>query len=253
MITTYFYIDTISAQESSAPPALKVNNIKKGEPMIQDIRRLFLSFVLVVAVMYTTDGFAVGGRYFSDFFRVEGGFVKVYLAEMEVILLASVVLGLSFGRIFCGWLCPLAAVFNFLAPMSRRHAKLDRRWKYVALAGTALLLYYSPSIELSFPFAISPRYLAIALLLAIVLSSLLYGRVFCTSLCPVGGWFSALGKLAVFRLRVGEECTGCGRCNRVCEMHLDVARGRDLHECSLCWACVEECPYRAIKLRFILS
>jgi ferredoxin-type protein NapH len=221
--------------------------------MIQDIRRLFLSFVLVVAVMYATDGFSVGGRYFSDFFRVEGGFIRVYLAEMEVILLASIFLGLSFGRIFCGWLCPLAAVFNFLAPMSRREATLDRRWKYATLAGTALLLYYSPGIELSLPLEVPPRYLAIALLLVIVLSSLVYGRVFCTSLCPVGGWFSALGKLAVFRLRVGEECTACERCNRVCEMRLQVAHAKSLHECSLCWACVEECPYRAIRLRFILS
>ena len=221
--------------------------------MIQDVRRLFLTFVLVVSVMYVTGGFAVGGYYFSDFFKIEGSFVKVYLAEMEIILLASIFLGLSFGRVFCGWLCPLAAVFNFLAPMSRRQTRLDRRWKYATLAGAALLLYYHPSIQVGLPAGVSPRYIVAALLLGIVLSSLVYGRAFCTSLCPVGAYFSILGKLAVFRLRVGEECTTCERCNKVCEMRLDVAHSKDMHECSLCWACVEECPYKAIKLRFILS
>jgi polyferredoxin len=221
--------------------------------MIQDVRRLFLTFVLVVSVMYVTDGFAAFGHYFSDFFKVEGAFFQVYSAEMKVLLLASVFLGLSFGRVFCGWLCPLAAVFNFLAPMSRRRANVDKRLKYVILAAVALLLYYSTTTGLSFASEITPRYVALGGLFAIVLSSLVYGRVFCTSFCPLGGWFSLLGKLAVFRLRIGEECTTCERCNRVCEMNLDVAHGRELHECSLCWACVEECPYKAIKLRFILS
>ncbi|WP_456474401.1 4Fe-4S binding protein [Candidatus Pyrohabitans sp.] len=221
--------------------------------MIQDARRLFLTFVLVVSVMYITDGFAAFGHYFSDFLKAGDAFFRVYSKEVQIILLVSIFLGLSLGRVFCGWLCPLAAIFNFLAPLCRRRSRLDKRLKYAVLALVALLVYDLAIYGTSFLSLQVGKYIALGGLSLIVLSSLAYGRVFCTSLCPVGAWFSLLGKLAVFRLRIGEECTTCERCNRVCEMRLDVAHGRDLHECSLCWACVEECPYKAIKLRFILS
>ncbi len=219
--------------------------------MLQDLRRLFLSAVFVTSVMYVTGGFSVAGYRFGDIFGVADGFLRIYLPEIELLLLLALFLGMSFGRLFCGWLCPLSAIFGFLEPLSKRRRWHGRWWyrlKYLTLLITVVLVYYAATSGLPVPmWAIA--YAGLGLLGGLVVLEVVYPRLFCTSLCPVGGFFSALGKLSAFRLHVDEECTACGRCNEVCEMNVDICGRRRLNECSMCLACIEECPYRSISIR----
>ncbi len=219
--------------------------------MLQDARRLFLSAVFVVSVMYVTGGFAIAGYSFSDVFGVSEGFFRIYLPEIELLLLLSVFLGMSFGRLFCGWLCPLSAIFGFVEPLGKKrrwHGKVWFRLKYASLAAGLALLYYAMTAGVPVPVELA-AYAGMGLLGALVVLEVAYPRLFCTSLCPVGGFFSAVAKLAVFRLHVDDECTACGRCSRVCEMNVDICGRKRLNECSFCLACIEECPYRSISVR----
>ncbi|NOZ82419.1 MAG: 4Fe-4S binding protein [Euryarchaeota archaeon] len=219
--------------------------------MLQDIRRLFLSAVFVTSVMYVTGGFSVAGYRFGDIFGVSDGFFRIYLPEIELLLLLAVFMGMSFGRLFCGWLCPLSAIFGFVEPLSKKrrwHGRVWFRLKYVSLAVAVVLVYYATTAGLPVPVGMI-AYAGLAAVAVLVVLEVVYPRMFCTSLCPVGGFFSAVAKLAVFRLHVDEECTACGRCNEVCEMNVDICGRKRLNECSVCLACIEECPYRSISIR----
>lgn len=93
--------------------------------------------------------------------------------------------------------------------------------------------------------------------LGVVVSSLLAlmalvawrGRVFCTTVCPVGtflGWFA---RVSPFSLAVDTSvCVKCGRCTGVCKTGcLDGKAGTlDNSRCVRCFNCVSDCPKDAI-------
>lgn len=217
----------------------------------QEVRKLLLSFSLVASVMYFTGGFSILGIHFGGIFQVEDSFLRVYSEQLYLLLLLSATMGLALGRVFCGWLCPITAIMNLTSVFGER-TEIDPRTKYAIYAFTALALYLSYEGWLSLSSeAIKMSF--ILLLLLIIVFSFMFSRFFCTHLCPLGAHFSLLGLFRIFRLNVGEECRGCRKCNQVCEMGIDVMNSKPMYECSLCWNCVKACPYKAIKLRFILS
>lgn len=215
---------------------------------VQEARLLILSFSFVAGVMYITDGFSILGIKFSQIFSHS---IREYNDQLQIILLLAIFLGLSFGRVFCSWLCPVATVMNFTSAFTRKRIT-DGLWtKYISLGIFAALLYagFSGYLSVSMP---ALKNLFLAILIFSFATSLVSPRLFCTHLCPVGAFFSVLGIFSIFKLRVGDECRQCRKCNEVCEMNLDVAGQRGLNECSLCWRCVEACPYKTIKLRCII-
>lgn len=233
--------------EIKFPLDIKLNVSKVDSMGVQEARKLFLGLTLVASVMYFTDGFSIMGIYFGELFSVEN-FLQVYSRQLYLLLLLSLLLGLTMGRVFCGWVCPITAVMSFTS--FGKSIRLPLQTKYLFLIATALAIYSS------YRGWISPSSEAIRLTFGgivgfAVASSLFTSRFFCTNLCPVGAYFSLLGILRAFRLKVGEECKGCRKCNHVCEMSIDVMNSKPMYECSLCWNCVDTCPYKAIKLKFI--
>ena len=101
-------------------------------------------------------------------------------------------------------------------------------------------------------------FLAGAGVLGVVISSLLAltalvawrGRVFCTTVCPVGTVLGWLARISPFRLVVDTSvCVKCGRCTGVCKTGcLDGKAGTlDNERCVRCFNCVSTCPKDAIK------
>lgn len=101
-------------------------------------------------------------------------------------------------------------------------------------------------------------FLAGAGVLGVVISSLLVltalvawrGRVFCTTVCPVGTVLGWLARVSPFRLAVdASACVKCGRCTGVCKTGcLDGKAGTlDNERCVRCFNCVSACPKDAIK------
>ncbi|HAE21228.1 MAG TPA: hypothetical protein DCG47_02750, partial [Spirochaetaceae bacterium] len=75
------------------------------------------------------------------------------------------------------------------------------------------------------------------------------GRLFCSTLCPVGAVLGALQRIALFKPRLDEKlCTSCGACARVCTAHCIDTRARvlDSDRCVSCFSCLSVCPTSAL-------
>lgn len=163
------------------------------------------------------------------------------------------------GPAWCSHLCYLGAADLQVA--RRKPARALPGWMTRAawamlpvMVGVALLLRLLGA---------SPRTAAIAALAylgmglgVMVLASRRYGQmVHCNLWCPMGLLAKLLGKLSLFRLRIGADCTACGACTPACRY--DALRpahwenGRPGFGCALCGDCLGRCPQRAIRLGFV--
>ena len=93
--------------------------------------------------------------------------------------------------------------------------------------------------------------LLVALLAGVVALDLVAPRFWCRYLCPLGTLLGWLGRSPVLRKLVGPGCTSCGRCVAQCKMAAIAPKGfrSDPADCVQCFACVGECPERAIDLQ----
>ena len=86
---------------------------------------------------------------------------------------------------------------------------------------------------------------AAALVLAVTFTSRGWCRI-----CPVGTVAAQAGE-GRHLLQVASSCRGCGACEKVCPMHLDIAvhrhAGTQPHrDCLKCSTCVKICPSQAL-------
>jgi ferredoxin-type protein NapH len=138
------------------------------------------------------------------------------------VLLAIVLLSaLTYGPVYCEWLCPFKIVTEFQAPSS-------------ALAIFQIATFVSLFIGL-----------------VVVLPLLSRRRVQCGLFCPFGAMQSLLNKINIFEVRIDtEKCSGCQRCLRSCPtFSLDessLKTGKPLLTCTKCAACIDACTKGAI-------
>ncbi len=82
----------------------------------------------------------------------------------------------------------------------------------------------------------------LAYILLIFAGALVFSRLWCRMICPLGAFFAIVSKGA-FLERKTEACTGCGLCRKACRMGAIRDDGSyQKSECILCMDCVEACP-----------
>ena len=184
-----------------------------------------------------------------------------------------VVYGLIRGRVFCGWVCPVnlfLEIIDFLRKKLRikveervlpRHVKV-----YVAVGVLVLSLLLSfPVFEALSPISFLNKGLVLGslvggvTLLAIIVVELFWGhRVWCRSICPLGGFYEVVGKVGLVNVRIDhDKCIGCNKCKGAClcdpEILDAVVAGEDVMvragDCMLCGKCVEACPTAALAIK----
>jgi polyferredoxin len=211
------------------------------------------------------------GHFTSFFAWVRGGGWDTLLPAGLVIILGAIALSLLFKRGFCGWLCPLGTVWELGALAGRKlmGGRDIRLPKWLDIAGRSLryviaglILMGLMSVPLSeavgfreLPYMwtadikivtglISPVFLVLFALGFVI--SMIFGPLWCRFLCPLGGWYSALGIASACAVeREDELCIDCGKCNRVCHAFVDVEHTRRRvwqPECDGCMDCVRVCP-----------
>ncbi len=229
-------------------------------------------FAMLVAVGFL--GFYVGGcpcpvgslqntvLYLGDV----AGHVTAYVQ-----LGAVMVVTLLFGRVFCGWGCPLGATQFFLF---RKERSGKNRWleiprgqhnvlrlaKYgVLLALVGLVIVTGqPVFEQVDPFRVLFNLdfrwgLPLVFLIALVVASVVIGFPFCKYLCPLGAFLGLLQRLSIFKLRFSGSCTNCNLCSSVSCDYGAIEPGT-MHptinqmECVRCGECASRCPHGAISL-----
>lgn len=95
--------------------------------------------------------------------------------------------------------------------------------------------------------------LIVGLMFALVTVMALYrGRLYCNTICPVGGLLALVSKASFFRLDFKEEsCTVCGACATVCKAEcIDIKhRTLDFSRCVSCYNCLRACPENSFEFK----
>ena len=204
-------------------------------------------------------------------FLAKGQFVPAVLAGSVVIVIATVVATLLFGRLYCGVCCPLGllqdvafALFKHKSQDVRTTARtIVRSVVLAAFVAVGLCGFGFSWIE---PYGLFGRiatslWIALTFGLAIVALAAWRGRVWCNWVCPVGTFLGWLSRCAPFRLKIDEsKCIGCKQCERMCRasaIRIDGVRLRqgdggqaggeiDPTLCVQCRDCTVLCPKGAI-------
>ena len=196
------------------------------------------------------------------------------------LFIALIALTLLARKAFCGWACPLGAVFEWTGRLGRRvfkretfqglwviPPKVDGALKIVlrcivtavilgATWATGELVFrgYDPYYILFSAHGHDVRMWSYGILAALLVLGMLIPLAWCKYLCPLGAvlWpFSAAGRLRLERSE--DHCTGCGSCDQACPQALDVSEALGVRsgECTLCLECTAACPAPgALELRW---
>lgn len=186
-----------------------------------------------------------------------------------VIMSLAFLLALLFGPVFCGWLCPLGSLQEWVGKLGKRlfgkkynhfiPGKVDRilryarylvlLWVVIMTAFTAKLIFQDvdPYYALFNFFTGEVSLIALSVLFATVIGSLFVERPWCKYLCPYGALLGLFNFTRVFRIkRKAETCIDCGICDRECPMNINVSEKQIIHDhqCISCMKCTSDaaCP-----------
>lgn len=192
--------------------------------------------------------------------------VLSYLASALTVVVFYFFLG---GRSFCGWVCPVGLLTE-LADRLRKWLGTGKptlpltinRWT-LTLVLVAAALTSVPLFEVVSPIGMVGRAIAFGTVLpllfvgGILLCELVVSqRVWCRSLCPLGGLYALVGRFSPVRVGFSpERCTHCNDCLQVCPVQevllpslekgaLQVTAG----DCTRCMACQDVCPAKALTI-----
>ncbi len=196
--------------------------------------------------------------------------------------LVLILMTLVFGRVFCGWICPLGTLQQLsawlLAPRSRRESlrvNRYRRWyatKYIILV-VLLVLALAGSLQTGLldPLSVLARgigaavwpalpggrpmpggWLAAGFLFGILLASRWIPRLFCRAFCPLGALLGFFARFSLLRIhRDATSCTNCQLCTVACQGADEPLGEHRISECMVCLNCTVSCPEQAIGYNFL--
>lgn len=173
------------------------------------------------------------------------------------------------GRTFCGWVCPVGLITELMDKLrcrlgtGRRTFPLSgTRWSLWTVIAVSLLAGV-PLFEIVSPIGMAARAIMFSswqplffLLAIVVVEVAIARRIWCRSLCPVGGLYALLGRFSPLKIGFTKDrCTACGACSEVCPVE-EVLEPSLVHgarqvvsgDCIRCGDCSDVCPTRALTV-----
>ena len=198
-----------------------------------------------------------------------GTFVQKIHESAFVLMVIGFVLAILFGPVFCGWVCPLGTIQEWVAKwgkklFKRRYnhfvpARIDsvlRYARYLVLAwvvyvtatsGTLIFADYDPYFALFNFWSTEVSWTALGILGLTLGLSLFVERPWCKYACPYGAVLGITNLFRVFKIKRAEStCKADGACSIMCPMNIPVDTVKTVrdHQCISCLECTSEaiCP-----------
>ncbi|WP_319415747.1 4Fe-4S binding protein [Marispirochaeta aestuarii] len=261
---------------------------RKGISLRRVVQIFFLLLITLIAVNHTLEERGIeiplvgsaslhavcpfGGVVSIYQYAAAGTFTKKIHESSFILMIIVFALALAFGPVFCGWICPLGTVQEFISRIGRRifgkrHNSFipraaDRYLRYLrylvlgwviyatAVSGVLVFADYDPYYALFNFWTGEVAVSAFVILALVLLAALFVERPFCKYACPYGAVLGLFNIVRVFGIkRNTDTCINCRACDRACPMNIQVStagRVRD-HQCISCLECSSEtaCPVPA--------
>ena len=202
-------------------------------------------------------------------FAASGLLVKKVHDSSLVLAAIVLILSILFGPVFCGWVCPLGTLQEWVGKLGKKlfrrkynhfvPTKLDNVLRYAryailawviyvtAVSGTLIFESYDPYFALFNFWSTEVAPSALLILGLTLLLSIFVERPWCKYACPFGAVLGVTNLFRVFSIRRSEStCKLDGACSIMCPMNIPVDTKTTVrnHQCISCLECTSEavCP-----------
>ena len=202
-------------------------------------------------------------------FITVGTFVQKIHESAFVLMVIGFLMAILFGPAFCGWVCPLGTIQEFVSKFGKKHfrkrfnhfvpLKMDKILRYLrygvlawvlymtAISGQLIFSTYDPYFALFNFWSSEVSLVGLGILIVILVLSFFVERPWCKYACPYGAVLGITNLFRVFSIRRNQStCKADGACSIMCPMNIQVDQltvVRD-HQCISCLECTSEaiCP-----------
>jgi polyferredoxin len=202
-------------------------------------------------------------------FLASGILVKKVHDASLVLMGIGIFTAVLFGPAFCGWICPLGTIQEFVSGFGKKifrrrfnhfvPVKLDNILRYLrygilawvvyvtATSGTLIFEAYDPYFALFNFWSAEVAPTALIILGVTLALSLFVERPWCKYACPYGAFLGVFNLFRVFSIKRSETtCKLDGACSIMCPMNIPVDSKKVVrdHQCISCLECTSEavCP-----------